>query len=208
MTSFQTPRDASPRGRPRSAKAQRAILLAASELLLERGLNAISMDAVAERAGVSKATIYRWWSSKELLALDALFIEWQAVGSSPEFDSGSLEDDLLALVGPWAKELAARPYGRVLSALISRAQSDPAFAEEYRARFVEPRREQARRIFARALERGEMAPDSDVEAAVDLLYGPFYHRVLHGHAAVDERFVRAVVGYVVASTPPAPAGEG
>ncbi|HYM80736.1 MAG TPA: helix-turn-helix domain-containing protein, partial [Candidatus Limnocylindria bacterium] len=60
------------RGRPRSEKARHAILDAAAELLLRRGLGAVSMDAVAERAGVSKATIYRWWPSKEMLALDAL----------------------------------------------------------------------------------------------------------------------------------------
>ena len=77
---------------------------------------------------------------------------------SAKLTSGSLEDDLLALVDPWAKELAARPYGRVLSAFISRAQSDPAFAEEYRARFVEPRRSSGharkrRREYAEFAER-------------------------------------------------------
>ena len=67
-TASETPR----RGRPRSEKAKQAILTAASELLLEQGLHAMSMDDVAERAGVSKATIYRWWASKELLALDGV----------------------------------------------------------------------------------------------------------------------------------------
>ena len=66
------------RGRPRSEKARLAILEAATELLLVQGLSAVSMDAVAERAGVSKATIYRWWPTKETLALDALFNEWAA----------------------------------------------------------------------------------------------------------------------------------
>jgi len=66
------------RGRPRSEKARLAILEAAAELLLARGLSAVSMDAVAERAGVSKATIYRWWHTKEALALDALYSQWAA----------------------------------------------------------------------------------------------------------------------------------
>ena len=70
---------APPRGRPRSEKARKAILAAAAELLLARGLSAVSMDAVAERAGVSKATIYRWWPTKETLALDALYTEWATV---------------------------------------------------------------------------------------------------------------------------------
>ncbi|MDP9134132.1 MAG: TetR/AcrR family transcriptional regulator, partial [Actinomycetota bacterium] len=76
------------RGRPRSEKATNAILEAAAELLLLRGLGAMSMDEVAERAGVSKATIYRWWPSKEMLALDAL-LAWAAV-RAPTRDTGSL----------------------------------------------------------------------------------------------------------------------
>src|SRR5579871_5389938 len=90
---------APPRGRPRSEKAHKAILDAAAELLLARGLSAVSMDAVAERAGVSKATIYRWWPTKETLALDALYTEWAAAAPAPR-DTGSLRKDLLALLRP------------------------------------------------------------------------------------------------------------
>ena len=79
------------RGRPRSERSRRAILHAASDLLLERGLSEISMDAVADRAEASKATIYRWWPSKELLVLDALLSEWGA-GAPDAVDTGSLGD--------------------------------------------------------------------------------------------------------------------
>ena len=87
----------------------------------------------------------------------------------------------------------------MIAAFINRAQSDPEFGEEYRARFVQPRREQARVIFARAIDRGEIPADADVEAALDLLYAPFYHRVLHGHAKLTDGFTRTIVGYVVAA---------
>jgi AcrR family transcriptional regulator len=184
------------RGRPRSERAQQAILSAAAELLLERGLAAVSMDAVAERAGVSKATIYRWWPSKETLALDALYQEWTDAGPEPA-DTGSLRDDLLALLLPWASRVGNRPYGRVIGALITEAQSDPAFGEMYRERFVEPRREQVRVILRRAATRQEIAPGTDAEAAIDVLYGPLYHRLLHGHAPLNAEFVRDVVGIVV-----------
>jgi AcrR family transcriptional regulator len=194
MSVQATPR----RGRPRSERSQKAILRAASELMLERGLSSISMDAVAERAGASKATIYRWWPSKELLALDTLFAEWEP-GRPAEHDTGSLSGDLLALMLPWARQLAAKPYGRVIAGILSRVHSDPEFAELYRARFVGPRREEGRHVLARAMQRGEIPADTDVEAALDLLYGPFYHRILHGHATLTDRVARTVVDYVVAA---------
>ena len=180
-----------PRGRPRSGRAQRAILGAAADLLLERGLTAVSMDAVAARAGVSKATIYRWWPTKETLALDALYHEWSAV--PPARDTGSLRGDLLSLLRPWARLAGQRPYGRAIAALVTEAQTDPEFARQYRERFVEPRRDQARAIFRRAIGRGEIAADTKIEVALDLLYGPVYHRLLHGHAPLNDRFVRDVV---------------
>jgi AcrR family transcriptional regulator len=183
------------RGRPRSQTARTEILRAAGELLLERGLNSISMDAVAERAGASKATIYRWWPSKELLALDALLREWEPARPDTH-DTGTLTGDLNALIGPWARQLAAKPYARVVAGLITKAQEDPRFAEQYHARFVEPRRDQARAIFARAIDRGEIPPDTDVEVALDLLYGAIYHRILHGHAKLTDSFTGAVVDFV------------
>jgi AcrR family transcriptional regulator len=180
------------RGRPRSQQAHRAILAAAAELLLARGLSAVSMDAVAERAGVSKATIYRWWPTKETLALDALYTEWATARPSPR-DTGSLRGDLLSLLRPWAKLAGSRPYGRVIAALLTEAHSDPVFAEEYRNRVVGPRRDQARAIFSRAVERGEMPQEIKVDVALDLLFGALYHRLLHGHAPLTDRFVRDVV---------------
>lgn len=184
------------RGRPRSEKAQRATLAAAAELVLEQGLGAVSMDAVAARAKVSKATIYRWWPNKETLAMDALYHEWDGIPVAR--DTGSLRTDLLGLLRPWARLARQRPYGRVIAALLTEAQTNAEFAGQYRARFVEPRRDQARAVFRRAAERGEMPADTDVELALDLLYGPIYHRLLHGHAPVNDTFVREVVDTVLA----------
>ena len=175
---------------------------AAAELLLTRGLSAVSMDAVAERAGVSKATIYRWWPTKESLALDALYTEWAAVQPGPR-NTGTLRGDLLSLLRPWARLATSKPYGRVIGALITEAQTDPAFAAEYRLRVVEPRRDQTRAIFRRAIERGEIPPDTKVEVAIDLVYGPLYHRLLHGHAPLNDRFVRDVVDMALAGLQPA-----
>ena len=191
-----------PRGRPRSEKARKAVLDAAAELLLARGLSAVSMDAVAERAGVSKATIYRWWPTKETLALDALYSEWD--GRPHPRDTGSLRGDLLALLRPWARLASSRPYGRVIAALVTEAQTDPVFAAEYRHRVVEPRRDQARAIFRRAIERGEIPADTKIEVALDLLYGPLYHRLLHGHAPLNDRFTQDVIDMALNGIRPAP----
>ena len=184
-------------GRPRSEKARTAILRAATDLLLAHGLAGVSMDAVAERAGVSKATIYRWWRSKEMLALDALQVE-SAASQPRRPDTGTLRGDLLALLQPWAQLVTSRPYGRLVAALVTQAQTDPAFGQEYRARFVEPRRAEARAILRRAIDRGEIPAATKTEVILDLLYGPLYHRLLHGHAPLDETFTADVVDTVLA----------
>ena len=126
---------------------------AASELMVERDLSEITMDALAERAQASKATIYRWWPSKELLVLDALRSEWDA--AIPDvIDTGSLAEDLRALIVPWARELATKSFGRLIAVFIARAQVDPEFAREYLAHFVGPRRERrARRSSVRSARR-------------------------------------------------------
>jgi AcrR family transcriptional regulator len=189
------------RGRPRSEPARRAILDAATELMLARGLGAVSMDAIAERAGVSKATIYRWWPTKETLALEALFDEWSVQLAAPP-DTGSLRQDLLALLLPWVERVGDRPYGRIVGALITEARTDPAFGELYRTQFIAPRRQLADEALKQALARGEVEPGTDVEAAIDMLYGAIYHRLLHGHAPLTAGFVRTVVSVVVAGLRP------
>jgi AcrR family transcriptional regulator len=191
------------RGRPRSQTARKAILAAAAELLLDRGLPGVSMDAVAERAGVSKATIYRWWPTKESLALDMLYNEWTRV-TPQRYESGSLRVDLLALLLAWSRLASGRPYGRVVAALLMEGRTDPAFSAEYQRRMVEPRREQARAIFVQAVERGEIPAETNVEVAIDLVYGPLYHRLLIGHAPLDDQFVGDIVDMTLRGIQPRP----
>jgi AcrR family transcriptional regulator len=184
------------RGRPRSEPARQAILAAATDLMLARGLSVVSMDAIADRAGVSKATIYRWWPTKETLALDALYEQLTELSAEPP-DTGTLRGDLSALLGAWTDRVRGRPYGRVIGALVTEAATDATFGELYRERFVEPRRAQIRQVFARAVARGEIGVATDSEAAIDLLYGALDHRLLHGHAPLTREFTDYVVGVVV-----------
>ncbi|MFP5379500.1 MAG: TetR/AcrR family transcriptional regulator, partial [Vicinamibacteria bacterium] len=205
---MSAPDDTSRRpGRPRSEHARQAILRAAADLLLDEGSAQVSMDAVAERAGVSKATIYRWWPSRERLALDAL-LEWTATTSRAR-DTGSLRGDLLSLVRPWVREIRRRPFARVIAELLTKAQSDRAFADNYRRHFVERRRAPMRAAFERAIARGETPPDLDVEVALDLIFGPIYHRLLHGHAPLTDRFATSVIDLAltgILTSPSAPEG--
>jgi hypothetical protein len=113
-----------------------------------------------------------------------------------------LRGDLLAQFRPWLRQLTDKPYGRVIAGLIAQAQTDPVFAERYRSHFVQPRRDATRPLLLRAVDRGEIAPDTDVELALDLLYGPVYHRLLHGHAPLTDRFVQQVIDAVIAATSP------
>jgi len=184
-------------GRPRSEKAHQAILTAVTELLLDQGLHAMSMDEVARRAGVSKATIYRWWPSKERLALDALAEEWASAPEAGLSDIGSLRGDLLTRLLPWLRQLNRKPYARVVAGLVAEAQTNREFAELYRSHFVQARRDATRELLLRARDRGEIAVDTDLDVTLDLLYGPIYHRLLHGHAPLTEQFAQQVIDYVI-----------
>jgi hypothetical protein len=91
----------------------------------------------------------------------------------------------------------------VIAALVTESQTDPAFARKYRARFVEPRRNQAGIIFRRAIERGEIPASTKTEVALDLVYGPIYHRLLHGHAPLNDQFVRDIIDTALDGIAPA-----
>jgi AcrR family transcriptional regulator len=184
-------------GRPRSEKAHKAILAAVMELLLDQGLHAMSMDEVARRAGVSKATIYRWWPSKERLALDTLAAEWAATTPAGLRHTGSLRGDLLARFLPWLRQLNQKPYARVVAGLVAEAQTNLEFAALYRQHFVQARRDATRELLVQARDRGEIAAATDLEVTLDLLYGPIYHRLLHGHAPLTEQFAQQVIDYVI-----------
>ena len=183
------------RGRPRSAEADRAILNAAVDLLAERGLAAMSIEEVAARAGVGKATIYRRWSSKGLLALDAFVTSFQEQQPLP--DTGTLRGDLIAALTAWVRAVTGTSMGAMLTGLIAEAQHDPSLRAAWRERVLEPLRSQHRIMLDRAIARGEIPATVDQEAVLDLFFGAAQHRLLLDHLPLTDDFIRQVVDMIL-----------
>jgi AcrR family transcriptional regulator len=184
------------RGRPRSKRADSAILRAATDLLAERGLGGMSIEEVASRAGVGKATIYRRWPSRGALVLDAFDAEFLAQQPLP--DTGTLRGDLLSALRAWIRSVTQTSAGTMLVGMIAEVQQDRALAEEWRDRAVRPVRAQHAIMLDRAISRGEIPADTDKDVVIDLLFGPAYHRLLHGHLPLTDQFARRVVDLIVA----------
>jgi AcrR family transcriptional regulator len=206
MTESAVPTSA-PRGRPRSERSHRAILDAANELLAERGLADLTIDEVAQRAGVGKTTIYRRWPSKGTLVFEAFAGEF--LNRQPLPDTGSLRGDLLAALRAFIKVVKGTVTGRTLVGLIAEVQRDPELAEIWRDQFVGRVRSQHRLMVDRAVERAEVSPDADADLVLDLVFGAAYHRLLQSHLVLSDRFAQAVVDIVVAGVQPhrKPAGR-
>jgi len=182
------------RGRPRSERARRAILKAAGELLERDGFTAVTMERIAERAGVSKATIYRWWPNKAAVMTDS-FLELMVADTSP-LDTGSAREDLRLRLRGLAHMLAGRS-GRFVAALIAESQTDSEVAEALRTHWISVRRRETRPLLRRGIERGELRSDLDLEVAIDALYGPVYWRMLTGYAPLSDDFVDRLVDHVI-----------
>ena len=177
-------------GRPRSEESRLAVLRATSELMLEVGLRAMTTEAIATRSGASKATIYKWWPNKYAVAIEAFLSAMFAESADP--DTGSAREDFRrALRG--MMRFYASPSGRVFAQLVGEAQFDPQVAAELRDRLVGSRRQLVRAIWDRGVARGELRPDVDPEAAIDLLFGPAMYRLVAGHAPLDDAAADAIV---------------
>jgi AcrR family transcriptional regulator len=177
-------------GRPRSEQSRTAVLRATSQLMLEVGLRAMTTEEIASRSGASKATIYKWWSNKYAVAVEAFLSAMFAEAADP--DTGSAREDFrIALRG--VCHFYASPSGRVFAQLVGEAQFDPQVAVELRDHFVGSRRKQVRTIWDRGVARGELRPDVDPEVAIDLMFGPAMYRLVAGHAPLEDAAADAIV---------------
>jgi AcrR family transcriptional regulator len=178
------------RGRRRSAEAEAAILKATLYLLERQPLRKVTADAIARRAGVSKATIYKWWPNKSQVALDAYLAGMSEQVIMP--DTGSAEMDftiqLKSVMAFYTSSL-----GRLFGQFLAEGQSDPVFLSLFRERFLYARRNAARVMWQRGVDRGEIRKEIDSEIVLDLIYGPMIFRLLAGHGSMNESESEAVV---------------
>ena len=177
------------RGRPRSALADRAILDAALGLLAEAGWEKLTMEGIAERAGVGKGTLYRRWRTPAAV-LDAVSRAFAREVLAP--DTGTVRDDLLWLLRNATVAYRGLP-GRALPGLLEAMARNPDLAPALRDRFFSSRRAALRTVIERGFRRGELRGDLDIDLALDLLDAPLLYRLLITGEELSDRVATGVV---------------
>lgn len=163
---------------PKAGQIERTIthvLETTAELLAEVGYRQLSVELVVQRSGVSRSTIYRHWKNRAELAIAAFDA---ALGPSPPSpDLGDIRSDLVAVYKRFPIILSRSIWGSVMPSIIEASKTDPLF-DGLLADLVHRRKESVREIFRRAIRRGEIRTDTNIEWAIDALDGAYYHRLL------------------------------
>jgi AcrR family transcriptional regulator len=163
------------RGRPRSEKADKAILDATLRMLGTQGVAGTTIEGVAADAGVGKTTIYRRWPTKTDLILAAIS---NIVPPGDPPDTGSMAGDMAALAETQRRRLAGSGLSGIVPRVLAESMSDPQLHQDFVDRVVEPFRSMLRLFIERGIDRGELRPDLEVEALVDLLHAIPIYRIL------------------------------
>jgi AcrR family transcriptional regulator len=175
--------------KPRSIKVHEAAVNATRDLLAEGGLPAATIDAIAARSGVSKATLYKHWPSRTAVAAEAFGRDM--ADAVPASDTGTTAGDLAEQV-LLVSRFYASPEGTVFSQLLAACVSDEGGAAYFRAWFLAGRRKAIAAIWQRGAERGDVRPGVDADTAIDLLFGPLIYRLLTGHLPLTDEAATAV----------------
>jgi AcrR family transcriptional regulator len=158
----------------RSERSRQAILAAALDLCTEKGYARVTVEAIAARAGVSKKTIYRWWPSKGAILLEA--VNHAVIMTTPFPDTGNLAADLCTQMTAVVRLLTNPPLGPAYAGILTEIQYDDELCRAVQEEFISPRVQAAKDRLGRAREQGQLAPDADLDLAVELFYGPLYYR--------------------------------
>jgi AcrR family transcriptional regulator len=153
------------------------------------------MEAIAARAGVGKATLYKWWPSRGAVALEGFMLRAADSWTLPE--DVSAQEGLRVLAVAAVRLFTRTPAGPLMRALAADAQSDPEIAQALREQWMSPRRAVAAEVLRQGMASGELRADLDVEATLDLVFAPVYYRLLFSHEPLDESFAEACVAQVM-----------
>ena len=179
-----------PRPRPRGR-----LLASASDILRRDGYTGLTMERVAAESGVAKTTLYRHWPTKAALCMD-LYLE-EAGRELRDPDTGDVARDLRALVNAVVSLQTKTVAGAAFLGLIAEAQINPGSRAAFLAEFAERRREITRVVLRRAIERGQVRRDIDVDLVIDTLGGATTFRLMQGHAPLNPKFTGALVSLVL-----------
>ena len=182
-------------GRKRDHTRDPEILDAALEVLAETGYDGMTIDMVAARAKAGKATLYRRWASKGELVIDAVAC-MKKIDPEQVPDTGTLRGDLVGMIKPHSIEDGEKKL-RVMAGLTSMISRDPELADAAYAAIVEPRASVNRLLLRRAIDRGEIPADTDVEALALVSQAMAMHRVLILRKPVDREFLLSIVDGIV-----------
>lgn len=186
-------------GRPRSEQARLSILRSTLKLLAKKGFPELTIEAVAAHAGVGKATVYRWWPDKAALIADAF--AGNTTGKLHFPDTGSLYSDMSQQMQQLVKVFRS-PRGRIVSAMLGAGQSDRSLIAAFRDRFLMPRRQEAYATLRRAIKRGQLRKNIDMDLLLDSLYGPIYMRFLIQHDSLTPQFVEGLCSLALGGATP------
>jgi AcrR family transcriptional regulator len=184
------------RGRPRNEGLRRTILRAAAELLEERGVDGVTIEAIAERAAVGKQTIYRRWASRAAVLVEAFLSQDEATGGTP--DTGSLRKDLAIFASGLADSAGRDSLRRSVAGLVSASHTDAEVGRLFRERFVAPPRAGLRQLLERAIGRGELHADLDLEVVIDEVLGAIWYRALISGGRLDDTYAESLAAAVTA----------
>jgi AcrR family transcriptional regulator len=188
-------------GRPRSEQAEQAIIDAALELFAERGVEGVCVEAVAAKAGVGKATIYRRWPSKEELLIAAL---GSLKSPMPDPQGATVREDLTEMVDVMVRDAADPRYARQFAMLHGEGENYPKLMARYYETIIQPRREVIKAALQRGIDRGELRADLDVDVAMLSLTGTVMARGKHDPTPASPGFAARVVDELLAGMAPRP----
>lgn len=179
-----------------------AITHAVLDELATEGYGRLSMESVARRAGVGKSALYRRWRTKQDMVVAMLSELSVALAQTP--DTGSLRGDLRASLGVFRDWIVDPQMRTILPDLTAEAARNPTFSRAYQAAIAAPRRAHAAAPFHRAIAREELAPDLDIELALDLISAPLYWRLSIRQVDVDDAFIETLLDHVMLALPTRP----